>query len=509
MNNTVELDENWVGETGVAHQLPHAGDAVLVNKLIDRRARASNDGLVGRYRPLFFVNFLIVADLLALLIAVCFGHISEFSSASQPTPLDYSFLYLSSLVTLVCLHTSNSYRFSWMDTFGKQADSLMSGCSIAFLIIVTSGFLSGSLKAHSGAWMASSALVAFCMLVLNRILIRKAMQRALEKRQLSESIVVVGANEHAAKLLHKLQEKSSCIDIVGIFDDRVERSSPFSLMSKMVGSTDELISFVRNNRVDRVVVTLPWIATDRINAILKKLRTVPVRIDLVPNDIIWQFSGVKMETLGGVPVLNVANARVGRQIGVVKRMEDIVLSSLLLILASPFLLLIAGAIKLDSKGPVLFKQRRHGFNNEIFEVYKFRSMSHSESNSATVEQATRNDARVTAVGGFLRRSSFDELPQLFNVLLGQMSIVGPRPHAVQHNVEYGSIISEYFARHNVRPGITGWAQVNGLRGETDTIDKMHRRVDADLHYIENWSLMLDLRIIILTAITVWFQDTAY
>jgi Undecaprenyl-phosphate glucose phosphotransferase len=509
MNNTIELEEDLGGEPVVPLQPSQGRDAVSVHKVTDRRTRANNDGLVGRYRPVFFVNFLIIADLLALLIAVFFGHISGSTSDSQPSTLDYSFLYLSSLVTLVCLHMSKTYRFAWMDTFSKQADSLMSGCCVAFFFIVTSGFLSGSLRGHSNVWMASSALIAFCMLVLNRILIRNVMQHALEKRQLSESIVVVGANEHAAKLMQKLQEKSSCIDIVGIFDDRVERSGSFALMSKIVGSTDELIAFVRNNRVDRVVVTLPWIATDRINAILKKLRTVPVRIDLVPNDVIWQFAGIKMETLGGVPILNVANARVDSQIGIVKRMEDIVLSSLLLILASPLLLLIACAIKLDSKGPVLFKQRRHGFNNEIFEVYKFRSMSHSESNSATVEQATRHDARVTSVGGFLRRSSFDELPQLFNVLLGQMSIVGPRPHAVQHNVEYGSIISEYFARHNVRPGITGWAQVNGLRGETDTVDKMHRRVDADLYYIENWSLMLDLRIIILTAMTVWFQENAY
>ncbi|RYF51066.1 MAG: undecaprenyl-phosphate glucose phosphotransferase, partial [Cytophagaceae bacterium] len=152
---------------------------------------------------------------------------------------------------------------------------------------------------------------------------------------------------------------------------------------------------------------------------------------------------------------------------------------------------------------------RHGYNNQIFEVYKFRSMKVTDSPTAEITQATFNDPRITRIGKFLRRSSLDELPQLFNVLMGHMSIVGPRPHAVQHNMEYGSIISEYFARHNVKPGITGWAQVNGLRGETSTSEKMHRRVDADLYYIEHWSLTLDLKIILMTGITVWFQETAY
>jgi putative colanic acid biosynthesis UDP-glucose lipid carrier transferase len=195
--------------------------------------------------------------------------------------------------------------------------------------------------------------------------------------------------------------------------------------------------------------------------------------------------------------------------GWVKRLEDLIISSIILLLISPLLALIALAIKLDSKGPVIFKQRRHGFNNQVFEVYKFRSMTVADSASTQVVQATRDDVRVTRIGKFLRRSSLDELPQLFNVLLGHMSIVGPRPHAVQHNIEYGAIISEYFARHNVKPGITGWAQINGLRGETDTVDKMHRRVQFDLHYIEHGSLLLDLKIIIMTSLAVWFQANAY
>jgi len=234
-----------------------------------------------------------------------------------------------------------------------------------------------------------------------------------------------------------------------------------------------------------------------------------VRIDLVPSNVVWQFPGINMERLAGVPVLTVANGRVDEQMGLLKRIEDLVISTVLLVLISPLLALIALVIKLDSPGPVIFKQLRHGFNNQVFEVYKFRSMTVEDSASTEVRQATKNDRRVTRVGRFLRRSSLDELPQLFNVLFGHMSIVGPRPHAIQHNLEFGAIILEYFGRHNVKPGITGWAQVNGLRGETDTVDKMHRRVEYDLDYIENWSLMLDLKILVMTAFAVWFQETAY
>jgi putative colanic acid biosynthesis UDP-glucose lipid carrier transferase len=196
------------------------------------------------------------------------------------------------------------------------------------------------------------------------------------------------------------------------------------------------------------------------------------------------------------------------QLGLVKRVEDIILCSMLILFLAPVLVLAALAVKLSSPGPALFRQERYGFNNEIFNVYKFRSMYHNP-NVTVVAQASRRDPRVTAVGRFLRRSSIDELPQLFNVLEGSMSLVGPRPHAVPHNVEYGRIIAGYNARHNVKPGITGWAQVNGHRGETDTAEKMRQRVECDLYYIEHWSLFFDFKVMILTAVKIWFQKSAY
>jgi Undecaprenyl-phosphate glucose phosphotransferase len=464
----------------------------------------------GKYRPTFIVNTLKLVDLSALLLAGFIGYLLRFGFSAPISSASHLFIYLSTIVTIVSLHMARGYQIPSLTSLSTQLSTLFIGGAGALFMILTCGFLSGTLREYSRFWLMSSLMIAVALLLLNRIAITKLVRRAVKMQQLVESIVIVGANEHAEKIINTiLATPHSGVNILGIFDDRVDRPLPAALRLRLLGSTDKLLAYIRCNKVDRVIVALPWIASDRITVLLKKMRTVPVRIDLVPNEIVWQFHTINMECLTSVPVLTIANGRIDVQSGLVKRMEDIVISALLLMLASPLMLLIVLAIRLDSKGPALFKQRRHGFNNQIFEVYKFRSMTMADSANTEVMQATRNDHRITRVGKFLRRSSLDELPQLFNVLMGHMSIVGPRPHAVQHNLEYGAIISDYYARHNVKPGITGWAQVNGLRGETNTSEKMHLRVDADLYYIENWSLLMDMKIILMTAITVWFQQTAY
>jgi Undecaprenyl-phosphate glucose phosphotransferase len=464
----------------------------------------------GKYRRASLINLLKTADVTVLLLAGFLGYFLRFGFSSPLSQANHLFIYLSAIVTIVSLHLANGYRSTSLTSLNTQLSTLFVGGTGALFVILACGFLSHTLESYSRLWLMFTTLIATVLLLVNRIAMTRHVRHAIHSKKLMESIVIVGANEHAEKMIATILDTPySGVNILGVFDDRVRRPLPPSLCPRLLGSTDKLLSYIRSNHVDRVVVALPWVASDRINALLKKLRTVPVRIDLVPNDVVWQFPAINMERLGNVPVLTVANGRIDEQGGLVKRMEDLAIASLLLVLTSPLLLFIALLIRLDSKGPVLFKQRRHGYNNQIFEVYKFRSMKMADAPSAEITQATRNDPRITRIGKFLRRSSLDELPQLFNVLMGHMSIVGPRPHAVQHNMEYGSIISEYFARHNVKPGITGWAQVNGLRGETNTTEKMHRRVDADLYYIEHWSLLLDFKIILLTGITVWFQDAAY
>jgi Undecaprenyl-phosphate glucose phosphotransferase len=463
-----------------------------------------------KYRLSSLLNVLRLADVAALLVAGFGGYFLRFGFDAKLSQANHLFIYLSTLATVVSLHMAHAYRVRSLPSLYSLFSTLLIGGIAAVSTIVLCGYLSGTLPLYSRVWFVSSAAGSLGLLMLNRIAITQMLHRARQADLLTERIVVVGANERAEMMIDAIcGTPHSNIKILGVFDDRVQRQMPASLRPQLLGSTNTMLNYIRRNRVDRVVVALPWIASDRIEALLKKLRTVPVRIDLVPNNVVWQFPTINMERLGSVPVLTIANGRVDEQMGIAKRIQDLVISSILLVLISPLLLLIALVIKLDSKGPVIFKQRRHGYNNQVFEVYKFRSMTVADSASKEVVQATRNDSRVTRVGKFLRRSSLDELPQLFNVLFGHMSIVGPRPHAVQHNVEYGAIISEYFARHNVKPGITGWAQINGLRGETDTVEKMHRRVEYDIHYIEHWSLALDLKIILMTAFAVWFQANAY
>lgn len=464
----------------------------------------------AKYRPQFIANVLRIADVAALFVASLLGYTIRFGMSSPLSPVDHLFIYLSVIVAVVSLHFANSYRVTSLSSLNSHLSTLFVGGVSALFLIFLCGFFSGTLKNYSRIWIAFSILFATVLLLMNRIAITKILRHAADTKEFMQSVVIVGANEHAEKLIDAiLKNPTTHFNILGIFDDRVERSFPAALLPRILGSTDNLLAYIRRNRVDHVLVALPWIGSERVSELLKKLRTVPVRIDLIPNDIIWQFSHVDMEHLGTVPLLNIANGRVEQQIGWIKRVEDISLSILMLILLCPLFTLIAVAIKLDSAGPALFKQKRHGFNNQIFEVYKFRSMKITDFPEVEIKQATRNDPRITRIGKILRRFSLDELPQLFNVLQGTMSIVGPRPHAVQHNIQYSSIISEYLARHNVKPGITGWAQVNGLRGETDTTEKMHLRVNADLYYIEHWSLLLDLKIILMTAISVWSHEAAY
>lgn len=486
-------------------------EIMLTHPGVDGQAPASGkreEDCSLKYRPLFYLNLLKLTDAAALLIAGFFSHFLYFGFEAPVSPANHLLIYLGTVITIVSLHMSYAYRPHTLLSVYSLLNTMLCGTAGALLPIMICGYFSSTLNWQ--VWTLSGATGSLALLLLNRLAIAQAAKHARQARMLTESIVVVGANECAERIVEAIGNRSdSHINVLGVFDDRVQREIPIALRSRILGSTNALLDYIRCKRVDRVVVALPWIASERIDVLLKKMRTVPVRIDLVPNNLVWQFAAINMERLGGVPVVTVANRRVDEQMGMVKRMEDLLISSLLLIVTSPLLLLIALVTKVDSKGPVIFKQRRHGFNNHVFEVYKFRSMAVTATTGNDVQQATRNDCRVTRLGKFLRRSSLDELPQLFNVLLGHMSIVGPRPHAVQHNREYGAIISEYYARHNVKPGITGWAQVNGLRGETDTVEKMHRRVEYDLHYIEHWSLLLDLKIISKTAIAVWFDPNAY
>jgi len=297
--------------------------------------------------------------------------------------------------------------------------------------------------------------------------------------------------------------------VIGVFDDRVDRIGDNVDGHPLLGTLDDLVDYARRERVDDIIITMPWNADKRLVGIINKLREIPIGIFLGADLVGYRFLHLFPNAIGNIPAIEVHSRPLSGWRASIKFLEDYTIASALIFMISPLLLLICAAIKLESRGPVIFRQQRYGFNNKNITVFKFRSMYHGRPPEEGVPQTQRDDPRVTRAGRFLRRTSLDELPQLFNVLNGSMSLVGPRPHAVEHNVQYAKIIGGYFGRHNVKPGITGWAQLNGLRGETDTKDKMKARVEHDVYYIDNWSIWLDLKILFKTPLVVFSQDTAY
>ncbi len=276
----------------------------------------------------------------------------------------------------------------------------------------------------------------------------------------------------------------------------------------MLGCFDHLPDLIRNHRINRIYISLPMASQPRILSILEDLKDTTVSIYFVPDMFVTDLIQSKPTVLCGIPVISVCETPFQGFNGLLKRGSDLVLSSLILVCLSPILLGIAVAVKLSSPGPVIFKQRRYGQDGQEILVYKFRSMTVAE-DGAHIQQAQRGDKRITPLGAILRKTSLDELPQFINVLQGRMSIVGPRPHAVAHNELYRKLIKGYMVRHKVKPGITGWAQVNGFRGETDTLEKMQGRIQYDLDYLRNWSLKLDLLIVFKTIRLIFKDSQAY
>jgi putative colanic acid biosysnthesis UDP-glucose lipid carrier transferase len=327
----------------------------------------------------------------------------------------------------------------------------------------------------------------------------------------TRNVAIVGARDLGGYLASTLLDTPWLgLQPTGFYDDR----RPAGLRPlvrepiEVIGNLDTMVRHAREGKVDIVYITLPMSAEKRIQALLAKLSDTTASVYLIPDFFIFDLLHASWGTIGEVPVVSISESPFYGVDGLIKRVEDILLASIALMLVAIPLLFIAIGVKISSPGPIFFKQHRYGLRGNKIEVWKFRSMTVQENNDS-VAQATRNDPRVTRYGAFLRRTSLDELPQLFNVLQGTMSLVGPRPHAVVHNEQYRKLIDRYMLRHKVKPGITGWAQVNGWRGETDSLDKMQKRVEYDLAYIHNWSLWLDLKILFLTAFRVFNDKNAY
>ncbi|MEN6542691.1 undecaprenyl-phosphate glucose phosphotransferase [Parvibaculum sp.] len=408
-------------------------------------------------------------------------------------------------ISFLSLRNQNLYIFDTLVSMRGTVRRIVLGLAIAAVSLISAAYVF-KISAHfSRGWFIIWFALSAALLLSVHLVVSALLRRWTRAGYFARRIAIYGGGEIAGRLIERLNFGSDGPRLIGVFDDQPSAGPRPVAIS---GGLSDLISLGQAERIDEVVIAVPLAQDRRIGRLVEELAILPADIRLCPDMTAFSTRPTGVVHYDGVPVLEVVRRPLDNWGPVIKVIEDRILAALLLAAVSPVLLLIAMAIRLESEGPVLFRQRRHGFNHQVFTVLKFRTMRVAE-DGPVVRQAQPNDSRVTRVGRFLRRTSLDELPQLINVLRGEMSLVGPRPHALAHNEHFSTLVEHYARRHKMRPGMTGWAQVNGCRGETDTQEKMRRRVELDLYYIENWSLWFDIRILALTPFLGLFHRNAY
>jgi len=422
-------------------------------------------------------------------------------------------LVIATFLIVQSLYIAGAYRFSAITTPGDQIGKIISITTSVFLVLVAAGFALKISDGYSRVWIFSTAISSIVLMRLGRAGFVTVIRRMAEKGYLARNILVFGANEQAQNFiahLHKLNAPWN--KIIGLFDDRRSSAGAEVEGIPVRGNLQDLIQYARATRADDIVVALPWGDQTRISQVLQQLKVLPTNIRLTPDLANMHILSGTINYQYGVPLASVYEKPLSAWHNIEKRLFDIFVCTMMLLFLAPLLLVLFIGVKLDSPGPIFFRQRRYGFNNELILIWKLRTMYVDQQDSDAERLATPDDPRVTRFGSFLRRTSMDELPQLFNVIAGHMSLVGPRPHALRAKAAgqlYQDAVGEYAARHRVKPGLTGWAQVNGWRGETDTHTKIVKRVEHDLYYIENWSVRLDIRILLRTISVLISQKDAY
>jgi putative colanic acid biosysnthesis UDP-glucose lipid carrier transferase len=413
---------------------------------------------------------------------------------------------------LVAVHFSDVYR-SWRGSLLRSREfvRLLGAWLVVVLALLFLGYITKTSQDYSRqlflTWFIITPLILAVWRGWLQIILGELRRRGFNTR----TVAIVGASELGAHLAETILEAPWMgLRPVGFYDGR--RPSGLRPLKRgpidVVGNFENLIKHAHEGRIDMVYIALPMRAETRVRELIAKLSDTTVSVYLVPDFLMYDLLHASWGNVGDLPVVSISETPFYGVDGFVKRMEDIILAGGLIMLFAIPMILISIGVKLSSPGPLFFKQRRYGLRGDQIEVWKFRTMSVLEDDDKVV-QAKKNDPRVTRFGAFLRRTSLDELPQLINVLQGNMSMVGPRPHAVAHNEHYRKQIDRYMLRHKVKPGITGLAQVNGWRGETETLDKMQKRIEFDLAYIQNWSLWLDIKIIFQTMFVVFSDKHAY
>jgi len=420
--------------------------------------------------------------------------------------LALSFLLVSQIFDDIDIQSNNNVFWR------KTVINILTHWFLIVSILLLTAFASKVTDYFSRQVIITWILSVPVILVLAQLLIRYGVKRRSINEGMTAKAVIIGVNDLSLKLMQTFKQNPMLlINCLGFFDDR-QRQRLFENSQQddniLLGNLASVAEFINTHKIQQVYIALPMSAEPRTLKLLDDMRDTTASIYFLPDIFLVDLIQANISTLQGIPIVAVCESPFVGINGSIKRFSDIVLSLFILLLIAPLMAFIAMGVALGSPGPVLFKQRRYGLDGKEITVYKFRSMTVIE-DGAHVVQATKKDPRITRIGGFLRKTSLDELPQFINVLQGRMSIVGPRPHAVSHNELYRSLIKGYMIRHKVKPGITGWAQVNGFRGETDTIEKMQSRIDFDLDYLRNWSIFLDLWIILRTVSVVISDKNAY
>ena len=496
-----------------------AAFASAVRPPVERRRRLSQAALAvtnqkvrPAYSPIVIAGVARLLDFVLLStigIAIYLGYVMRLAG--------FRWEYVAAILTMtasavICFQAADMYQVQIFRGQLRQMTRMISSWAFVFLLFIGTSFFAKLGSEISRLWLSAFFFIGLAVLIAERLTLRGLVRRWARQGRLDRRTVIVGSDQDGEQLVQALNNQhDSDIHVLGVFDDRNDaRALETCAGSPKLGKVDDIVEFARRTRVDLVLFALPISAETRILEMLKKLWVLPVDIRLSAHTNKLRFRPRSYSYLGKVPTLDVFEAPITDWDLVMKWLFDHVVGAMILLMALPVMALVALAIKLDSPGPVLFRQKRFGFNNERIDVFKFRSLYHHQADPTASKVVSKNDPRVTRVGRFIRRTSLDELPQLFNVVFkSNLSLVGPRPHAVQGKLQsrlFDEAVDGYFARHRVKPGITGWAQINGWRGEIDNEEKIQKRVEFDLYYIENWSVLFDLYILLKTPIALMTKN---
>jgi Undecaprenyl-phosphate glucose phosphotransferase len=421
---------------------------------------------------------------------------------------------MTAVITVAGFDMLGLYSQASFNSFIRQMPRVLLAWTVAFALLLAGAFFLKAGHEFSRVWFAGWYVTGIVVLIGERLIVAGLIRRWTQQGRLYRRAAIYGGGAISERLIHDLEvDMDADVRITGIFDDRGDdRVDRVIAGYPRLGGLKQLVSSARSSRLDMIIVALPIAAEKRVIELTRALAILPAEVKMPARASELRFTSETYSRVGNVAMIDLLEKPIADWGSVSKWLFDKVVGTLALILLAPLMLAVAAAIKLDSRGPALFRQKRYGFNNELIEVFKFRSMYTDRCDANASKLVTKDDPRVTRVGRFIRKTSIDELPQLFNVILGNLSLVGPRPHALEAKAAgdlYDNVVDGYFARHKVKPGITGWAQINGWRGETDTPEKIQKRVECDIYYIENWSLLLDTYILLKTPFALLKSENAY